>query len=186
MVKDSIYLILVVFLCDLFHLLQSRRAVTWSLQRFIFHPRLSWQRFVVSWTSWPSFYRKSTQPWKKFGAQSQPEWWQWLITAGWGAHGYQGGTLGQRNHAYPQCTPKNTPWSLGSFWGQNKRGDYWFEIIWKNGILLPKLFWPTVRKNCSSDQEKNLKFEAEGREFAKFLRSLEQFIQTVKGQNNFW
>ena len=31
--------------------------------------------------------------------------------------------------------------------------------------------------------EKNLsKLEAEGREFAKFLRSLEQFIQTVKGQ----
>ena len=57
-----------------------------------------------------------------------------------------------------------------------------FEI----GILLPKLFWPTVTKNCSSDREKLLKFEAEGREFAKFLRSLEQFIQTVKGQNNFW
>ena len=32
---------------------------------------------------------------------------------------------------------------------------------------------PTVRKNCSSDQEKLR------------LRSLEQFIQTVKGQNNF-
>ena len=31
-----------------------------------------------------------------------------------------------------------------------------------------------------------LKFEAEGREFTKILRSLEQFIQTVKGQNNFW
>ena len=31
----------------------------------------------------------------------------------------------------------------------------------------------TVRKNCSSDRE-------------IFLRSLEQFIQTVKGQNNFW
>ena len=56
----------------------------------------------------------------------------------------------------------------------------------RNCILLPKLFWPTVRKNCSSDREKLLKFEAEGREFAKFLRSLEQFIQTVKGQNNFW
>ena len=56
----------------------------------------------------------------------------------------------------------------------------------KNGILLPKLFWPTVRKNCSSDQENLLKFEAEGRGFAKFLKSLEQFIQTVKGQNNFW
>ena len=41
------------------------------------------------------------------------------------------------------------------------------------GILLPKLFWPTVRKNCSSDREKLLKFEAEGQEFAKFLRSLE-------------
>ena len=37
----------------------------------------------------------------------------------------------------------------------------------KIGILLPKLFLPTtVRK--------------------KVLRSLEQFIQTVKGQNNFW
>ena len=55
-----------------------------------------------------------------------------------------------------------------------------------NGILLAKLSWPTVRKNCSSDREKVLKFEAEGRELAKILRSLEQFIQTVKGQNNFW
>ena len=44
----------------------------------------------------------------------------------------------------------------------------------------------TVRKKCSSDREKLLKFEAEGREFAKFLRSLEQFIRTVKGQNNVW
>ena len=50
-----------------------------------------------------------------------------------------------------------------------------------NGILLPKLFWPTVRKNCSSDREKLWKFKVEGPEFAKFLRSLEQFIQTVKG-----
>ena len=58
-----------------------------------------------------------------------------------------------------------------------------------------------MRKNCSSDQEKLLKFKAEGQGFAKlkllkfkaedqgfakFLRSLEQFIQTVKDQNNFW
>ena len=43
-----------------------------------------------------------------------------------------------------------------------------------------------LRKNCFSDREKLMKFEAEGQEFAKFLRSLEQFIQTVKGQNNFW
>ena len=41
-------------------------------------------------------------------------------------------------------------------------------------------------QNCSSDREKVLKFEVEGREFAKVLRSLEQFIQTVKGQKNFW
>ena len=59
----------------------------------------------------------------------------------------------------------------------------WWEIgsLLGNGILLPKLFWPTVRKNCSSDREKLLKFEAEGQEFAKFSSSLEQFIQTVKG-----
>ena len=43
-----------------------------------------------------------------------------------------------------------------------------------------------MRKNCSSDQKKLVKFKAEGREFEFFLKSLEQFIQTVKGQNNFW
>ena len=44
----------------------------------------------------------------------------------------------------------------------------------------------TYCENCFSDREKKMKLEAEGREFAKILRSLEQFIQTVKGQNNFW
>ena len=43
-----------------------------------------------------------------------------------------------------------------------------------------------MRKNCYSVREKLLKNEAEGREFAKFLRSLEQFIQTVKGQKKIW
>ena len=43
-----------------------------------------------------------------------------------------------------------------------------------------------MRKNCSSDREKLLKLEAEGQKFANFFRSLQQFIQTVKGQNNFW
>ena len=38
---------------------------------------------------------------------------------------------------------------------------------------------------CSSDREKFLEFEAEGREFAKILRSLEQFVWTVKGQKIF-
>ena len=41
------------------------------------------------------------------------------------------------------------------------------------------LLW---EKKCSNDREKLLKFKAEGRKFAKFLRSLEQFVQTVKGQ----
>ena len=59
--------------------------------------------------------------------------------------------------------------------------------------LLDKLWYfvskivPTYcEKNCSIDREKLLKSEAEVREFAKIMRSLEQFIQTVKGQNNFW
>ena len=55
-----------------------------------------------------------------------------------------------------------------------------------NDILLSKLFWLVVRKNCSSDQETILKFEAEGLEFGKFLTLLEQYIQAVKGLNNFW
>jgi hypothetical protein len=45
-------------------------------------------------------------------------------------------------------------------------------LLWEKKILVIK--------------KKLLKFEAEGGEFAKILRSLEQFIQTVKGQNNFW
>ena len=56
----------------------------------------------------------------------------------------------------------------------------------RNGISLPNFFWPTVRKTCSCDREKLLKFETEGQEFANVLRSLESFIQTVKGQNNSW
>ena len=41
-------------------------------------------------------------------------------------------------------------------------------------------------RNCSSDREKTFEIKTEGQEFAKCLRLLEQFIQTVKGQNNFW
>ena len=53
-------------------------------------------------------------------------------------------------------------------------------------FCLKKLFRLSARKkSVFRDREKLLKFETEGREFAKFLRSLEQFIQTVKGQNNF-
>ena len=33
-----------------------------------------------------------------------------------------------------------------------------------------------MRKNCSCDREKLLKFKAEGREFSKILRSLEHTL----------
>ena len=58
----------------------------------------------------------------------------------------------------------------------------------KNGDLyfVTKIVLTHAIKKCSSDREKLLKFEAEGQEFEFFLISLEQFIQTVKGQNNFW
>ena len=46
----------------------------------------------------------------------------------------------------------------------------------KNGILLLKLLLTTVKKKNSSDRERLLTFKAEGREFAKSLRALEQFI----------
>ena len=39
-----------------------------------------------------------------------------------------------------------------------------------------------MRRNCSSDREQSFEI----RQFEFFLRSLEQSIQTVKGQNNLW
>ena len=45
--------------------------------------------------------------------------------------------------------------------------------------MVPKLFWPSVRRNCSSD----LKIFADSR-IKIFSKSLEQFFLTV-GQNNF-
>ena len=72
----------------------------------------------------------------------------------------------------------------------------WFQILDNVSKSLSMLqieeYWKwyfvtkILRKNCASDWEKLLKFDAEGQEFAKCLRSLEQFIQTVKSQNNFW
>ena len=56
----------------------------------------------------------------------------------------------------------------------------------KKWYFVTKIVLTYCEKKCSTDQEKLLKFEAEGRESANSLRSLEQLIQTVKGQNNFW
>ena len=67
-------------------------------------------------------------------------------------------------------------WSTTAFLSCLRSTLVLVSICWKiknkHGILFPKLFWPTVRKNCSRDREKLLKFEAEGRKFAKILRSL--------------
>ena len=51
--------------------------------------------------------------------------------------------------------------------------------------FVTKIVLTYCEKKKSSDQEKFLKFEAEGQEFSKNLRLLKQFLQTVKGPNNF-
>ena len=61
-----------------------------------------------------------------------------------------------------------------------------FLLVTEKWYFVTKIVLTYCEKKNSSDREKLLKFMAEGREFAKFLRSLEQFIQTVKGQNNLW
>ena len=58
-------------------------------------------------------------------------------------------------------------------------------IMSQSWYFVNKIFLIYCEKICSSDREKLLKFQAEGQEFSKIQRSLEQFYQTVKGQNNF-
>ena len=48
----------------------------------------------------------------------------------------------------------------------------WSDLLWE--------------KIVPATEKKLLEFDVDGREFAKNLRSLEQGIWTVKGQNNFW
>ena len=55
-------------------------------------------------------------------------------------------------------------------------------IGWKRLFWNTKMFWPIVRKYSY----RCLIFETQGRECAKSLRSVEQFIHTVKSKNNFW
>ena len=60
------------------------------------------------------------------------------------------------------------------------------RLIWGPWYFVSKIAPIFCEKNCCSDSEKLLKFEAEGWEFGNILRSLEEFIGMVKGQNNFW
>ena len=76
-----------------------------------------------------------------------------------------------KNFKYsPGLNTNNCQWNLKRIHGLGIMICQFVVIIrtvyccfWKVriGILLPKLFWPTVRKKCSSDQENILKFEAE-------------------------
>ena len=60
------------------------------------------------------------------------------------------------------------------------------HLTYHKWYFVTKIILIYCEKNCSNDQENLLKFEAEAQEFEIFFRSLEHFIQTVKGQNNFW
>ena len=51
--------------------------------------------------------------------------------------------------------------------------------------FVTKIVLTYCEKKSSSNREKLLKFEAEGRGFPNILRLLEHLIQTVKGQKNF-
>ena len=57
----------------------------------------------------------------------------------------------QHSKSNGRCCVRGPPYTTGSYY-----------IYARYGILLPKLFSPTVGKNCFSDREKLLKFEAEG------------------------
>ena len=65
----------------------------------------------------------------------------------------------------------------------------WFglsrSVVSNKCYFVTKIVLTYCEKKCFSDGENLLKFDAEGQEFAKGLRSLEQFIQTVKCQNSF-
>ena len=81
-------------------------------------------------------------------------------------------------------------WSLAHFsfvfsFG-TRPGRFDIAKMHHNGILLPKLFWPTMRKIVLVIEKNFWNSSLNAKNFAKILRSLEQFIQTVKGQNNFW
>jgi len=59
---------------------------------------------------------------------------------------------------------------------------FWHNV--RNGIMLPKLFWLTERKNSSSDPKNLLNLKTENLQKI-WDHYIEQFIQTVKGQTNF-
>ena len=53
-------------------------------------------------------------------------------------------------------------------------------------ILFPKLFRPTVRKKCSSDLEKPLKFKAELTRICKFFEITKTIYSNSERSDQFW
>ena len=85
----------------------------------------------------------------------------------------------------------NGAWNERSWGGKfsEKLRFYFFNFSQKNKggtYFVAKIDLTYCEKNCYSDREKLLKYEAEGRKFANVLRLLKQFIHAVKGQTNFW
>ena len=56
------------------------------------------------------------------------------------------------------------------------------HVVYK---LYLNLFWPSMRRNCSSDQEKIGNSKVKTKKLRK-MRPLEQSIPTMKGQKNYW
>ena len=57
---------------------------------------------------------------------------------------------------------------------------YKFLTVWADRAVFSCVF------SCNEISAVKAEFKAEGWEFSNFLRSLEQFLQKVKGQTNFW
>jgi hypothetical protein len=77
--------------------------------------------------------------------------------------------------------------TMGYFFSFKLTKIKWVRISKKTVYFVTKVVLTYCEKiNVLVIKKKLLKLEAEGREFAKFLRSLEQFVQTVKSQDNFW
>ena len=89
-------------------------------------------------------------------------------------------------HAKPQIYS-----SVNSFWGVPFMWVKSFPAFWQpfildmliHGILLPQLFWPTVRKKCSVYCFNYTVISNFFEDFKSFSWWLEQFFLTV-GQNN--
>ena len=106
--------------------------------------------FILFEQDWPSWFK--LLPWLQVGSIRGPLFISWLKT--------------ERASAALVAPPLHyarifhiLSKKYWVFLGQKSCSNTW-NANQKYGILLPKLFWPTVRKNCSSDREKCLKFES--------------------------